>query len=471
VKKILLIILLLFISCIYAQPQSFSSKGNFQNQQGLSNLRLDRSIVVYGENPKEDKVESTFDDNGKLTLYIAYSWENFTKTSFVPIKKKEYTYDANGNRTLYIYYYWNTTTQSFVPSNKFEYTYDANGNQVLSISYGWSTTTQSFVPNYKSEYTVDANGNQVLSISYGWSSTTQSFVPESKSEYTVDANGNQTLNIYYYWSTTTQSFVLNGKLEYTYDANGNQVLSISYVWSSTTQSFVPSYKIEYTYDANGNQTFSIGYYYSTTTTNTTPSFVPNGKGEYNFDTNGNQTLSIRYSWNTITQSFVPNDKIVSSYNNGLIASKMIYYWYGDLGVFKPSFKTEYAIILDTATQLNRMGVSYMYDTNFNVWNLIGGEESKSYYYYTKTGELSTQMSENGLLLLYPNPTSELLYISNPKLSSLDVRIVDLNGKQMYSRTIQKDVPLDVSSYTQGMYLVTIENKETKKKNTYKIIKK
>jgi hypothetical protein len=37
--------------------------------------------------------------------------------------------------------------------------------------------------------------------------------------------------------------------------------------------------------------------------------------------------------------------------------------------------------------------------------------------------------------------------------------------------MQKDVPLDVSYYIQGIYLVTIENKETNKKKTYKIIKK
>ena len=46
-----------------------------------------------------------------------------------------------------------------------------------------------------------------------------------------------------------------------------------------------------------------------------------------------------------------------------------------------------------------------------------------------------------------------------------------NGKQIYSGTIGKDQPLDVSNYTPGMYLVTIENKEANKKNTYKIIKK
>jgi hypothetical protein len=57
------------------------------------------------------------------------------------------------------------------------------------------------------------------------------------------------------------------------------------------------------------------------------------------------------------------------------------------------------------------------------------------------------------------------------MNSFGITIVDLNGKQLYSGTINKEEPLDVSGYTQGMYLVTIENKEANKKNTYKIIKK
>jgi hypothetical protein len=57
------------------------------------------------------------------------------------------------------------------------------------------------------------------------------------------------------------------------------------------------------------------------------------------------------------------------------------------------------------------------------------------------------------------------------MSSFGITIVDLNGKQLYSGTINKEEPLDVSNYTQGMYMVTIENTSTNKKNTYKIIKK
>ena len=75
------------------------------------------------------------------------------------------------------------------------------------------------------------------------------------------------------------------------------------------------------------------------------------------------------------------------------------------------------------------------------------------------------------LRIYPNPTSQSLYVTHPDMSSFGITIFDLNGKQLYSGTINKEDPLDVSYYTQGIYLVTVENKETQKKNTYKIIKK
>lgn len=73
--------------------------------------------------------------------------------------------------------------------------------------------------------------------------------------------------------------------------------------------------------------------------------------------------------------------------------------------------------------------------------------------------------------VFPNPTCQFLYVSHPVLNSFGIQIIDLNGKQVYYGTINKEEPLDVSNYSQGMYLVTIENKETNKKNTYNIIKK
>ena len=428
-KKILLIISLIFVSFIYAQQQ-----------QEVSPLRLDSDITVYyDEMLTIRKHEEAYDVNGNQTLYISY-YRDATTQSFVPLYKYESTYDARGNLTLNNGYSWDTTTQSFVPSDKYEYTYNSNRYPTLVIANSWDNTTQSFVLRDKYENTFDANGNPTLGINYSWNSTTQTFVPSYKSIYIVDAKGNLTLETSYYWDTTTKSYVPSNKYEYAYDGSGNQTLYRQYCWDTTSKSYVSCHKYEYAYDANGNKTLKI--YYS--------------------------------SWNT-TQSLVPEFKEIRTYSDGLfmnlLTQIMDYKWYPELGIYKPSFKTEYETILDTDNQLHRMGVSYQYDTNFNVWEKIDGEEFKSYEYYTKTASLSTQTVENDLLSLYPNPTSQVLYVSHPELNLLGIQIVDLNGKQMYSGTIQKNVPLDVSTYTPGMYLVTIKNKETNKKNTYKIIKK
>ena len=482
-KKILLIASLLFISCIYAQ------------QQDISSLRLDRSIkVIYDENAIQEKTEIAFDANGNLTLYIEYDWDDTTQY-IIPKSKSEYTYDANGNQILEISYYWNANTQSFVPNSKYEATYDAKGNFSFYIVYSWDDITQSFVPSYKSESTYDANDKETSAINYSWDYTTQSYVlagnteidsngnetsyinyswndksksfaPEDKHEYTYDANGNETLYIPYYWDDTTQSFAPFYKRESTYDANGKLTLRTNYSWNTVSKSIAPEDKQESTYDVNGNNILYISYLWN----NTTQSFVPLYKQESTYDGDGKPTGWKIYSWDDTTQYFVPKSKSVLSYYNGLFLNDIIYKWYPELGVYRPSFKTEYTTILDTDTQLHRMGVLYQYDTNFNVWKKLEREELKSYQYNTKT-ELSTQTIENNLITLYPNPTSKLLYVSHTELNSLGIQIVDVNGKQMYSGTIQKDVPLDISSYTRGLYLVTIENKETKKKNTYKIIKK
>ena len=480
------------------KPQSIRQDLTAMQNNDVSPLRLDRLINVrYNENSIRSKDDVVFDANGNLTLYINYNWNTNTQ-SFVPNYKEESTYDANGNQTLFIFYSWNTEIQSFDPIDKYEYTYDASENKILDISYSWNIDTQSFFPIDKFEYTYDANGSNTFQINYNWNTDTQSFVPNSKYEFTYDANVNRTLTLGYIWNTDNQSFAPNYKDESTYDANGNRILFISYFLFNN--GFVPNYKEESTYDVNGNQTLYIDYLYTINQTSVprskyeytydangnrilyidyswnfnTQSFVPNKKYEYTYDANGNLTLYIVYSWNSDTQSLVPVSKEDRTYNNGLpitfVTQKTIYKWYSGLGIFKPSFKTEYATILDNDTQLHRKGVLYQYDTNFNVWNAFVGDEYNSYLYYTKTA-LSTETIDNNLISIYPNPTSDLLYVSHPELNSLDIQITDLSGRQMYSGAIQKELPLNVSSYAKGIYLVTIENKETDKKKTYKIIKK
>lgn len=73
--------------------------------------------------------------------------------------------------------------------------------------------------------------------------------------------------------------------------------------------------------------------------------------------------------------------------------------------------------------------------------------------------------------LFPNPTSNSIYIIHPTIQSFRIIIFDLNGKKMFEGDLNNNVPFNISNYTQGMYLLTVENALSNKKNTYKILKK
>lgn len=94
-------------------------------------------------------------------------------------------------------------------------------------------------------------------------------------------------------------------------------------------------------------------------------------------------------------------------------------------------------------------------------------------YYPALNLQALSVEDNTLdlkLKVYPNPTSQSLFVTHPNLNSFGITIVDLNGKLLYQGKLDKEEPLDISYYTQGIYLVTVENETTNKKNTYKIIK-
>ncbi|MFZ4679758.1 MAG: T9SS type A sorting domain-containing protein [Flavobacterium sp.] len=72
--------------------------------------------------------------------------------------------------------------------------------------------------------------------------------------------------------------------------------------------------------------------------------------------------------------------------------------------------------------------------------------------------------------IYPNPTTQLLFISHQTLETFSVEIHDVNGKSLFSAKVYKEQPINISSYAKGAYFITVTNSENKKNNTYKIIK-
>ena len=83
---------------------------------------------------------------------------------------------------------------------------------------------------------------------------------------------------------------------------------------------------------------------------------------------------------------------------------------------------------------------------------------------TETPELQLQVK------VYPNPTTEAIFITHPTEQFFEVRITDVSGKQILQTAHQKQQPLSVQNLTSGTYFITVTTKESKQTNTYKIIK-
>jgi hypothetical protein len=126
----------------------------------------------------------------------------------------------------------------------------------------------------------------------------------------------------------------------------------------------------------------------------------------------------------------------------------------------------------TETNSNHKMTYTVGETVIGVMTAGGSQLGNGYYPGLDLQVLSVE--DNTLdvqIKVYPNPTSKSLYVYHPDLNSFTIYLVDLNGKLLYQGNINKEEPLDISNYTVGMYLLTIENNETKQKNIYKIIKK
>lgn len=94
-----------------------------------------------------------------------------------------------------------------------------------------------------------------------------------------------------------------------------------------------------------------------------------------------------------------------------------------------------------------------------------------YYPSLNLSTLNTETPELQLLVkVFPNPTKEVIYITHPTEQLFEVRITDVNGKQILQTAHQKQQPLNVQTLTSGTYLITVTTKDSKQTNTYKIIK-
>lgn len=83
------------------------------------------------------------------------------------------------------------------------------------------------------------------------------------------------------------------------------------------------------------------------------------------------------------------------------------------------------------------------------------------------GELQT---ESTLIYIGPNPTSDALNIYLYENTQAIVEVIDITGKLVLQQTINTHADFDISKYANGIYTVTVKNKQGEVLKTNKVVK-
>lgn len=350
-------------------------------------------------------------------------------------------------------------------SGKTEEAYDENGNLTLRIEYNWDADSAAFIPDVKREYAYDENNTQIGNTEMDYNSDFGVFVPTINTVFEFDNLMRVISEKTYDIDICNNEKVLRRRRDYKY-LDGYEGRSTLYYNVEENGQSIFQYEIG-NYYQDGRMVLSVQIVNPAIYDPSIYSFTL----EYTFNENGNQTLFIRNSYDEQTDSLIPDFKQETSYDEDYNLQEVVYSnWYAGLGVYKPSIKKEYSIILDTDTKRIREGLLSVYDTNFNQWNTLTDEKYHSYWYYTKSSTLSSESINKDTNVLFPNPTSKFLKVNlSDSILNPFIEIFDITGKKVFSKKIQSGDNIDVSSLAPAIYVYKIKDGSTIKKSG-KIIK-
>ena len=449
-----------------------------------------------------DKSEYEYDSYGNVTSQVDYLWYT---TYWQERWKYEYEYDENRNQTIYVDYVWYAT--QWQKRQKRECEYDANDNPTLRVTYSWNNTTEWQV-DWKEEWEYDTNGNNILQVEYSWNGT--QWQEYAKREYEYDTNGNPILYVRYFWNGT--QWQERWRNEYEYDDNRNLTLDVCYEWN------VEYVKKEYEYDFNRNKTMEVWHFWDGAQWYEYEKW----KSGYEYDVNQNITLSVSYTWNgtqwqenwkreaeydlsySYTDLMLPNsfymnnkwieEKMYSFDGTGLTLSDIFTYFWSEAEIEIPTTFTiegkvtyndnplnnvkisyannlfvytntsgEYRILVDSGTTLTLIPslAGYSFEPpSITCNNVASNITNQDFTATTVVGIVETQLIVS--LRVYPNPTTNVLYVKLTESGTVDYTIYNNIGQIIMQGTCtEEEAIINVASLLNGVYFLKTGNKTVK----------
>ncbi len=351
-----------------------------------------------------------------------------------------------------------------VPYERNDYFYDGNDRIIEKIAYSWDQASSQWLKIFKSNTFYTPNGEVDYLLVMNWVPPLMQWRNGSKTEYSYDASGNITSYQAFSWNVNNSQWIMYQEEAYTYNAMGILELIIFSVLNQAGTALEYYTKAEF-FSSPGPPAFvdSIyGYQYdlansswyvtekairtllnATTGDMSQEIFVPvlpSGwnsvyKEEYYFDSLTNITELKSFIYNSSASAWENYQRRIRTFDNNSLLSDLYF--------------PEYY-----------QGQSKLLNDVYYDWNGSAFLATLTEDYYWSAVTTGLEESNNAIISVYPNPVTDMLYVTLPNNDEAMITITDLTGRLIHSQKFSSKLQIDASKWNQGIYIWNITASST-----------
>jgi hypothetical protein len=389
-----------------------------------------------------------------------------------------------------LYEWWSNNNNNWENSEKTTYTYDQNNNRLTELYEQWFNNNWS--NNWRHTYTYDQNNNRLTEFLENWYGYDNSWHNENKYTYTYDENNNCSLAEYQVWTGGISHImpIYYNNMQSSKILNGDPIrVTINYVLvrsAETEEEFEISLTATLGGTVSGSGTYQAGTQHTVTATAnsgyTFINWIENGQvvsqaANYSFTVTGNRTLTAVFqeTETDISDIDVPDDVDIMVVPDS-ISARIVWRANEDatgyiLIIYSDANHTNIICYLEFDSDGRLIGIIFgkssenKADQGIFATRINNLTESTTYYYTmntvgenneiidSKTGNFTTTSSTVGIndyetsktnYVVFPNPTSGQLRITNYESSIGEIEVYDISGRLINNYQLKTDNSIDIS---------------------------
>lgn len=447
--------------------------------------------------------------NNDEVLDSILTWKFNGITDSVLSFRETHYYDSQARLTGQFEYLNDPAINVWVPYRKLEYTFDAWGNQTLNSVMYYESELGGYKGLSRTETVFDASGRKSQETYYGWDYENMTWANPTQTDFEYNEMDSLAWTYTRHLDSGTGIWDSTAKVQYIYQADKKLQQEIEWYPDDITQVMYPTYFHDYEYDVSGNRILEIESYYNHDNGVT----YPTGKREQEFNNSHQRTKLIFYRYIEYSEYWLPQERYDFDWNDAGLMTYYAMYSVDEDTTWFPYYK-EYItysatnqILLETyftgtdsgewlemaKRQYQYSGDNLLTEECYFIWDVHAGSwnennhhdyaydsklrlhtdtyyayinithqielVTRDYYYYSQDQPLGITEQKKDVVLIYPNPASDKLYIEmSAEITPFDFRIVDINGRIIHSQKSFSGKSIDVSGLSAGVYSISLQNK-------------